>query len=358
MREETLRSSFGGRLTPRPSCAGALDQRYSRQILFPGLGVQGQERIQQAAICIVGCGALGSFQAEALARAGIGRLRLIDRDYVDYTNLQRQWLYDESDAHNESPKAIAAARRLQKINSHVQIDALVKDVTPSNAEELAAGFDMILDGTDNFETRYLINDLSVKSKTPWIYGAAVGSYGVVMPIVPEKGPCLACIYPESPTGVQPTCDVNGVISSVTASVAALQVALALRLIAGWHDFAAFIHTMDLWQGTSRQVAAGDRDPDCRVCGAHEFRYLEGRRRTPVSLCGRNAVQLHENARPLDLEALAVRLRPLGAVRVNEFALRLSVPKYDVTFFPDGRAIVKGTTDVGVARSVYAQLVGG
>jgi adenylyltransferase/sulfurtransferase len=336
----------------------AEQERYSRQILFPALGLAGQERIRQAAICIVGCGALGSFQAEALARAGIGRLRLIDRDYVDYTNLQRQWLYDESDAHNESPKAIAAARRLQQINSHIQIDALVKDVTPSNAEELAADFDMILDGTDNFETRYLINDLSVKSKTPWIYGAAVGSYGVVMPVVPEKGPCLACIYPESPAGVQPTCDVNGVISSVTASVAALQVSLALRLIAGWHDFTAFIHTMDLWQGTSKQVAAGNPDPDCRVCGgAHEFRYLEGRRRTPVSLCGRNAVQLHENARPLDLEALAVRLRPLGVVRVNEFALRLSVPKYDVTFFPDGRAIVKGTTDVGVARSVYAQIVG-
>jgi adenylyltransferase/sulfurtransferase len=332
-------------------------ERYSRQILFPALGVAGQERIGQAAICIVGCGALGSFQAEALTRAGIGRLRLIDRDYVDYTNLQRQWLYDESDAHNESPKAIAAARRLNQINAHVQIDALVKDVTPSNAEELAADFDMILDGTDNFETRYLINDLSVKSNIPWIYGAAVGSYGVVMPVVPERGPCLACLYPEAPAGVQPTCDVDGVISPATASVAALQVAMALHLIAGWQDFAASIHTMDVWYGTAKQISAGRRDPECRVCGAREFRYLDGRKRTPVSLCGRNAVQLHENARPLDLEALAARLRPLGVVRVNEFALRLSVPKFDVTFFPDGRAIVKGTTDVGVARSVYAQLVG-
>jgi molybdopterin/thiamine biosynthesis adenylyltransferase len=332
-------------------------ERYSRQILFPGLGVEGQQRIGQAAICIVGCGALGSFQAEALARAGIGRLRLIDRDYVDYTNLQRQWLYDESDAQNESPKAIAAARRLKQINSHVQINALVKDMTPSNAEELATDFDIILDGTDNFETRYLINDLSVKLKKPWVYGAAVGSYGVVMPIVPEKGPCLACVYPEPPAGVQPTCDVNGVLSAITASVAALQVAMVLRLIAGWDDFAAFIHTIDVWQGTAKRVSAGPPDTDCRVCGAHEYRYLDGRKRTPVSLCGRNAVQLHENARPLDLEALAVRLRPLGVVRVNEFALRLSVPKYDVTFFPDGRAIVKGTTDVGVARSVYARLVG-
>jgi molybdopterin-synthase adenylyltransferase len=332
-------------------------ERYSRQILFPGLGEAGQERIARAAICIVGCGALGSFQAEALARAGVGRLRLIDRDYVDYTNLQRQWLYDESDAQNESPKAIAAARRLKQINSHVQIEGLIKDMTPSNAEELASDFDIILDGTDNFETRYLINDLSVKLNKPWIYGAAVGSYGVVMPILPGKGPCLACVYPEPPTGVQPTCDVNGVLAPVTASVAALQVAIVMRLLAGWDDFSAFIHTLDIWQGTSKRVAAGPRDPSCRVCATREFRYLDGHKRAPVSLCGRNAVQLHETARPLDLQALAARLRPLGAVRVNEFALRLSVPKYDVTFFPDGRAIVKGTTDVGIARSLYAQLVG-
>ena len=335
----------------------AQKERYSRQILFPGIGLTGQEKIGQASVCIVGCGALGSFQAEALVRAGMGRVRLIDRDYVDYTNLQRQWLYDESDAQNESPKAMAAARRLQQINSHVLIEPLVKDMTPSNAEELASDFDIILDGTDNFETRYLINDLSVKLKKPWVYGAAVGSYGVVMPIVPGKGPCLACVYPEAPSGVQPTCDVNGVIAPVTASVAALQVAMVMRLLVGWDDFACSIHTMDVWQGTSKRTSAGPPDPECRVCGAGEFRYLDGRKRTPVSLCGRNAVQLHENARPLDLQALAVRLRPLGIVRVNDFALRLSVPKYEVTFFQDGRAIVKGTTDVGVARGVYAQLVG-
>jgi adenylyltransferase/sulfurtransferase len=335
----------------------AQKERYSRQILFPGIGLAGQEQMGQASVCIVGCGALGSFQAEALVRAGMGRVRLIDRDYVDYTNLQRQWLYDESDAQNESPKAMAAARRLQQINSQVLIEPLVKDMTPSNAEELASDFDIILDGTDNFETRYLINDLSVKLKKPWVYGAAVGSYGVVMPIVPGKGPCLACVYPEAPSGVQPTCDVNGVIAPVTASVAALQVAMVMRLLVGWDDFTCSIHTMDVWQGTSKRTSAGPNDPECRVCGAGEFRYLDGRKRTPVSLCGRNAVQLHENARPLDLQALAVRLRPLGVVRVNEFALRLSVPKYEVTFFTDGRAIVKGTTDVGVARGVYAQLVG-
>jgi molybdopterin-synthase adenylyltransferase len=331
--------------------------RYSRQILFPGIGAEGQERIRAACVCVVGCGALGSFQAEALARAGIGRLRLIDRDYVDYTNLQRQWLYDERDAQNETPKAIAACRRLHELNSGVQLEPMVTDLTPSNAEELVDGCDLILDGTDNFETRYLLNDLSVKRATPWIYGAAVASYGVMMPIVPERGPCLACIYPERPDGIQPTCDVNGVLASATAAIASLQVAAALRLLAGWPDFECRIQTLDVWSGSSKQVSAGPRDPQCQVCGARDFRYLEGQRRTPVSLCGRNAVQLHERARPIDLEQLAVRLRPLGEVRVNEFALRMDLPKYRLTFFPDGRAIVKGTTDVGVARSLYARLVG-
>lgn len=332
-------------------------ERYSRQILFAPIGEIGQSKILDASVCIVGCGALGSFQAEALARAGIGRLRLIDRDYVDYTNLQRQWLYDESDAQNESPKAIAAARRLAQVNARVQVEPLVADLTPSNGEELIGNCNLILDGTDNFETRYLLNDLSVKLKIPWIYGAAIGSYGVAIPVVPDLGPCLACVYPEPPKGAQPTCEVNGVLAATTASVASLQVAAALRLLVGWPDFECRIHTIDVWEGTSKQVHAGPRDPDCRVCVAREFRYLEGRHRAPVSLCGRNAVQLH-SARPLNLEELAARLRPLGNVRVNEFALRMTVPKYDLTFFPDGRAIVKGTTDVGLARSLYSRFVGG
>lgn len=332
-------------------------QRYSRQILFPGIGEEGQEKLRAACVCVVGCGALGSFQAEALARAGIGRLRLIDRDYVDYTNLQRQWLYDERDAQNETPKAIAASRRLLELNSGVQLEPIVTDLTPSNAEDLTNGCDLILDGTDNFETRYLLNDLSVKCETAWIYGAAVGSYGVMMPIVPERGPCLACVYPEPPAGVQPTCDVNGVLAAATASVASLQVAAALRLITGWADLECRIHTLDVWSGTSKQVSAGARDPQCRACGARDFRYLDGQRWTPVSLCGRNAVQLHERARPINLEQLARRLRPLGEVRVNEFALRMEMPKYHLTFFPDGRAIIKGTTDIGIARSLYARLIG-
>lgn len=332
-------------------------ERYSRQILFGPIGEAGQEKIMSARLCIVGCGALGSFQAEALARAGVRELRLIDRDYVEWSNLQRQWLFDESDAQAETPKAVAAARRLQQINRHVQIEPLVADLTPSNTEELLADCDIILDGTDNFETRYLINDISVKRGIQWVYGAAIGSYGIVMPVWPEYGPCFSCMYPEPPQGLQPTCDVNGVLGSATASVAALQVAMALRMIVGWPEFECYMYTTDVWAGTQQRVRAGARDPDCAVCARREFRFLEGRKRVPVSLCGRNAVQLHESARPLDLQELAERLEPFGNIRVNEFALRMEMPDYQLTFFPDGRAIIKGTTDVGIARSLYARLIG-
>ncbi len=216
---------------------------------------------------------------------------------------------------------------------------------------------LILDGTDNFESRYLLNDVCVKHGIAWIYGAAIGSYGIVMPVKPGTGPCFACIYPQPPSGVQPTCDINGVLASTTAAVAAMQVAAGLRMIVGWPNFECRIQTFDVWQGSNKSLHAGDRDPKCRACGAWQFDYLEGQRRAPVSLCGRNAVQLHETTRPLNLQSVAVRLRPLGEVRVNEFALRMTLPKYDLTLFPDGRAIIKGTTDVGVAKSLYARLLG-
>lgn len=332
-------------------------ERYSRQILFPRIGPEGQERIRDASVAIVGCGALGSFAAETLARAGVGHMMLLDRDYVEASNLQRQFLYSERDADEETPKAIAAARRLREVNREVRVRAHVCDLTPSNAEELLTEVMVIVDGTDNFETRYLLNDLAVKHKIPWIYGAAIGSYGVAMPISPGHGPCLACVYPEPPVGLQPTCDVNGVIASATASVASLQVAMTLRFLVGWSDFKPAIHTLDVWEGTSKQIFAGSRDLQCPVCSERRFQFLEGQRTAPVSLCGRNAVQLHVTSKPLELQVLAARLRPLGNVRVNEFALRMELPKYTLTFFPDGRAIVKGTTDVGTAKRLYAQLVG-
>ena len=240
-------------------------ERYSRQILFPPIGEAGQQKLRRASVAIAGCGALGSFQAEALARAGIGSLRLIDRDYVDFSNLQRQWLYSEADAISESPKAMAAAKRLHELNRDIEIVPSVADITPSNAEELLAECDLILDGTDNFETRYLLNDISVKLNIPWIYGAAIGSYGIVMPVAPGKGPCFACIYPEPPRSPQPTCDVNGVISPITATIAARQTALALRLLVGWPDFCSAIETVDVWAGSYRKMnAPGSRPRVLRV----------------------------------------------------------------------------------------------
>ncbi len=333
-------------------------QRYSRQIVFSPLGEEGQERLLAARAAIVGCGALGSFQAEALARAGVGFLRLVDRDYVEWNNLHRQWLFEERDAAEGLPKAPAAARRLAAINSDVQLEPVVADLTPANAVDLLSGVDLILDGTDNFETRYLINDFAVREQVPWIYGGAVASYGIAMPVLPGRKACLKCIYPEPPSGAQPTCETAGVLNAVTAAVAAVQVSMALRILAGKQEgWEPRITTVDVWTGRIRQTAVPAPRPDCPACGRRRFAHLEGGRRAPISLCGRNAVQIHERDRPLDLEDLRRRLEPLGVVRANEFALRFFIDPYEMTIFPDGRAIIKGTQDAGVARSLYAKYVG-
>jgi len=333
-------------------------QRYSRQILFSPLGERGQERLLAARVAIVGCGALGSFQAEALVRAGVGFLRIIDRDYVEASNLQRQWLFDEADAAEGIPKAPAAARRLAAINASVEVEPVVADLTPENAVELLSGVDLILDGADNFETRYLINDFAVREGIPWIYGGAVASYGIAMPVLPGRSACLKCLYPEPPSGAQPTCETAGVLNTVTAAVAALQVSMAFRILAGREaGWEPRITTLDVWTGRVHQLPVPARSPDCPACGAREFPHLEGGRRAPVSLCGRNAVQIHEKDRPLDLEDLRRRLEPLGAVKANEFALRFFIDPYEMTVFPDGRAIIKGTRDVGLARSLYAKYIG-
>jgi adenylyltransferase/sulfurtransferase len=334
------------------------DDRYSRQSRFAGIGAEGQERIQNSCAVIVGCGALGSVQAEALSRAGVGRLRIIDRDYVEYSNLQRQFLFDEADAATGLPKAVAAKRRLQSINSSIEIDAAVADLVPSNAGDLLGGADLILDATDNFETRYLINDFSISQRIPWIYGAAVGSYGLTLTVFPGDSPCLRCVYPDAPGGAQPTCETAGVISAITLAVSALQVGDALKILSGNPGMVRRgITTIDIWMGELRRTAAGERDPNCPACGLGHFEFLEGRRRAPISLCGRNAVQVHERSRPVNLGELAVQLQPVGEVRWNEFALRAEVGGYQLTVFPDGRAIIKGTTDVGVARGLYARYIG-
>ncbi len=331
-------------------------ERYSRQVLFSGLGEAGQRRLLESRVVIVGCGALGSFHAGALARAGVGWLRLIDRDYVEWSNLQRQWLYTESDAREALPKAVAAARAIAAINSEIEVETAVTDLVPANVDELLQGAGLILDGTDNFETRYLINDWCVSRGVPWIYGAAVASYGLTMPILPGQSACLKCVFPAPPSGAQPTCETAGVLNAITSAIASLQVGDAIRILAGVH-VGARITTIDVWTGMVRQIEAPARSPDCIACARREFVHLKGEGRPPISLCGRNAVQIHEHRRPVDLEELHRRLAPLGEVRSNEFALRFFMPPYEMTIFPDGRAIIKGTTDTGEARSLYARYVG-
>jgi adenylyltransferase/sulfurtransferase len=335
------------------------DSRYSRQERFLSLGVEGQGRLRAARVAIVGCGALGTVQAEILARAGVGMLRIIDRDIVELSNLQRQFLFSEADAHEGTPKAVAAARRLAQVNSEVALEPLIADLCPSNATELLENVDLILDATDNFETRYLINDFCVRENIPWIYGAAVSSYGLKLAVIPGITACLKCVYPEPPQGAQPTCETAGVLGTVTATIAALQTADAMKILVGQAVPPAIFRltTVDVWSGEIRQIAPPSRDPRCVCCGLGDFVHLDGARRAPISLCGRNAVQIHERNRPLDLPDLARRLGELAPVRSNEFALRVTIDAYDLMIFPDGRAIIKGTTDVGIARSLYARYVG-
>lgn len=332
--------------------------RYSRQIRFAPFGADGQEQLGRATAAIVGCGALGTIQATLLGRAGVGTLRLIDRDYVELSNLQRQILYTETDADAALPKAEAARRHLAAANSSIVIEAHIADLDAANIEELLGGVDVILDATDNFETRMLINDFAVRDGIPWIYGAAVSAYGIAMPVLPGDSACFRCIYPEPPRGAQPTCETAGVMGPVTSMIGSIQTMEAIKILAGRaEDVRHKIFTADLWNGPIREVTMPPPDPNCPVCGKREFAWLDQKRRAPVSLCGRNAVQIHERQRPLNLQELAGRLAGLGTVRANEFALRFHDGEHEVTVFPDGRAIIKGTTDPGIARSVYSRYLG-
>ncbi len=332
--------------------------RYSRQTRFAPFGPEAQDCLAASTAVIVGCGALGTIQASLLARAGVGTLRLIDRDYVEESNLQRQVLYNEQDAAEALPKAEAARRHLIEANSIIRIEANIADLNPEDAPDLLAGADVILDGTDNFETRLLINDFAVRENVPWIYGAAVGSYGIAMPVLPNDSACLRCIYPDPPSGAQPTCETAGVLGSITSLIGSLQAMEALKILGGRSSAVRRkIFTADLWHGPIRETNMPPRDPACPACGRREFAWLEGRHRAPVSLCGRNAVQIHQRSRPFKLSELAARLKPLGTVRVNEFALRFHDGEYEITLFADGRAIVKGTTDAAIARSVYSRYTG-
>ncbi len=330
--------------------------RYSRQIRFTAIGKTGQNALFQAHAAIVGCGALGSVSAELLVRAGVGRVTVIDRDYVELSNLQRQTLFDESDAESALPKAVAAERRLRAINSDTTVSGVVDDLRSSNAVELLDGADVIVDATDNFEARYLINDYSVSKSIPWVYGAAVGSYGISMPVLPGDSACFRCIYPTPPTGLQPTCETAGVLNVVTSTIGSLQASVALQILSG--NRAAVrrkMTTIDLWYGPLRELQQPERDAECPCCARGEYEWLSGGHDTPISLCGRNAVQIHARGK-VDLPALRARLSVDGEVRANDFALRFIKGEYEMTVFADGRAIIKGTTDIAAARSWYARWV--
>jgi adenylyltransferase/sulfurtransferase len=333
-------------------------EKYSRQILFEPIGAAGQEKLRRARVVIVGCGALGTAQADALARAGIGTLRIVDRDYVEPSNLQRQMLFDEADAAESLPKAVAAARKLKQINSDVQVEGIVADLESDNVEELLGGFQVVLDGTDNFEARYLLNDASLKFGIPWIYGAVVASYATTLTVLPGRTPCLACVYPRPPQGMHDTCDTAGVIAPAVAWAAGVQVTEAFKiLLQREEELHGSLLAYDVWKNLYQQVKPRI-DPSCRACGKRDFVYLAGGEAIHTTLCGRNAVQIRQReSRGLDLLKLKNRLEQFGPVRANGFLLQCRLDALELTVFPDGRAIVKGTEDPALARRVYAKYIG-
>jgi len=336
-------------------------ERYSRQILFEGIGADGQRRIREGRVLVVGCGALGSAQVETLARAGVGRLRVADRDFVEESNLQRQTLFTERDARERTPKAVAARQRVAEINSEVVVEAEVIDVNNSNVERLIDGCDVVLDGTDNFATRYLLNDACVKHGATWVYGAAVGSYGVTMTVRPGVSPCLRCVFPEvPPAGSAPTCDTAGVVMPIISVVAAVQASEALKLLAGRSELLhGSLMQFDVWRNEWRRVRLGEPAPACPACALGRFDSLEAEAgELTTVLCGRDAVQVSpRNSGPIDLEALAARLKSAGEVKLNPYLVRLRAGGYELTVFADARAIVRGTDDAKLARSLYARYVG-
>jgi adenylyltransferase/sulfurtransferase len=359
--------------------------RYSRQILFPGIGARGQQLLRSAHVAIVGVGATGAATASLLARAGVGTLTLIDRDFVEPSNLQRQVLFDEADARDSLPKAEAARRKIALFNSTIAVQAYINDLVPANIHELLAPADLILDATDNFETRYLINDYAVQQSKPWIYAAAIGAYAATMNILPVgfkqvchpersakhevEGPasapahanptaCLACIFPKPPTGPVETCDTAGILSTAVNLAASIQATEALKFLTNQpHLMRRTLLSHELWTNERSEINTSTPNPACPVCGHRVFSHLAGEGRPHITLCGRNSVQIHEHHRPVDFPAMRDRLSPHGAVRFNNLLLRFERAPHTITLFPDGRALIQGTTDITLARSLYARFIG-
>lgn len=338
-----------------------IEERYSRQILFNGIGKAGQRRLSESRALLVGCGALGSAHAEALARAGVGKLRIVDRDFVEASNLQRQTMFTERDAAERTPKAVAAANHIREINSEIEVEAEITDVNHSNIERLINDCAVVLDGTDNFATRYLINDACVKHECNWIYGAAVGSYGVTMTIRPHQTPCLRCVFEEAPPAASaPTCDTAGVIMPIISVVAAVQVSEALKLLTG--DVAALhgsLMQFDVWRNEWRKINPGPPAPDCPTCALGNFETLQAVAGDFAAvMCGRNAVQISPSQpTQVDFKALAERLRGAGEVKFNDYLLRFRTGEFELTVFQDARSIIRGTDEMTTARSLYAKYIG-
>ena len=335
-----------------------LIDRYSRQTLFPGIGEKGQKKLGNSSVVIIGCGALGTVIATSLVRAGVGKVKIIDRDFIEYHNLQRQVIFDEEDIRDELPKAIAAERHLRKVNSSVKVEGVVADINYANIERLVAGVDLILDGLDNFETRLLINDVSLKHAIPWVYGGCIASYGMTMNIIPGETACLRC-FQVSPTssGIALTCDTAGVIGPAPFIIGSLQTTEAMKILIGTEEINRDLIMIDVWKGEFNRFKVGRR-ADCPAChGKYEFLEAKFGTRT-TSLCGQNAVQvLNPERKEVSFESLAAHLRPLGEVNYSEFMLRFRVDNHEMVIFPDGRAIVKNTNDESLARGLYAKYIG-
>lgn len=339
------------------------EDRYSRQILFPGIGASGQQKLASAHVAVVGVGATGAASASLLARAGVGSLTLIDRDFVEPSNLQRQVLFDEADALESLPKAEAARRKIALFNSGVAVHAHIADLVPANIAELLDSADIVLDATDNFETRYLLNDFAVRQAKPWIYAAAIGAYAATMNIVPggassHPTACLACLFPKPPTGPVETCDTSGILATAVNFAASIQVTEALKFLTGQPDLMRrSLLSFDLWTSERSEISTTQPRAGCTVCGQQLFTHLAGEGRPHITLCGRNSVQIHEHHRPVDFAAMRDRLSPHGQVRFNDLLLRFERGPHTLTLFADGRAIIQGTTDVTLARTLYARFIG-
>jgi molybdopterin-synthase adenylyltransferase len=350
-------------MEPMPTDDASFD-RYRRQMRFAPLGEAGQRQLAQSRALVCGCGALGSVIADQLVRAGVGFVRVVDRDFLERDNLHRQVLFDERDVAEQLPKAVAAARRLRQINSEIEIDAVVADVSAANIAQLAGGVDVIVDGTDNFEIRYLLNDYAVANNVPWVFGGCVGAEGQTLAILPGETACLSCLLPEPPPAeLQPTCETAGVIGPIVATIAALQSAEALKILSGHRDAVSRrLAVVDLWNNQLRSIgiARATGDAPCRTCVDRDFPWLDGRRgAAAVALCGRNAVQLAPTGgEPTSLDRLAAKLQSVGKVSANPYLLRLEVDRYRITVFADGRAIVSGTDDIAEARVAHARYIGG